>query len=163
MARIIEKITLGDVRACLDNLGANTQLLKDSDEERLLMILPADESFNHDVLVTFAIQGDENNWLKIQSYPPKFIVDDDDILMAYLIANKYNNYRRYGKLYIDHVVEDDGGKNLYIYEENIIADKPTTIECLEGNIIAFLTCAWELFSRFIKDSREDFKEMIKEK
>ena len=164
MEEIINKVTLEDVRKCLDKIGANSQFVQDDgDSVRLLSIIPADETFNHNIMVTFAVQGENNDWLKMQAIVSGLIINEDDVLSAYLIANKYNNYRRYGKLYIDHYSSDNVEKTIYVYEENLMADRSTTIDSLEGNILLFLTCTWELYSKFIKESHDNFNEMMLKK
>lgn len=158
---IIEQVSLDDVRKCLDEIGANSQIHKEEHgDDRLVTWLNADEEFDHDIIISFAIQGNESNWLKMQAMALKFQIKDNDVLMAYLIANKYNNYRRYGKLYIDHSVDDGEKVSVYVYEENLIANCPMTKDTLMRNVVAFLQCTWDVFSRFLKDSCKDFENMI---
>ncbi len=90
MARIIEKVTLNDVRECLDNLGFNSKYYRE--ENVVVSWLSADEDFEYDVLLMFRIEGDNNDWIKMQARAKDQIIPQDnegvELMNAYLKAKE---------------------------------------------------------------------------
>ncbi len=147
MAQILEKISIGDVRDCLDEMKFNSKIYKE--EGVVVTTFDADEKFNHDVMILFRVEGKDNDWLKmIARADNQFISSDngESLMEAYLIANRYNNYRRYAKAYVDR--DDTNGLFFYMFEENLVADQPITFDFLKENIEIFCSSAWHFYSEF---------------
>lgn len=154
MARIIEKVTLNDVRECLDEMNFNSKYLRE--EQLVVSWYSADEDFGYDVMFLFRIEGENNDWIKIKARASKQFIPTDDggneLMNAYLNVNRYNRDRRYARAYVERDSEDD--KFFYVFEENLVGDQPLTFEYLLENIKLFCPSAWHFFCNFTKSIQE---------
>lgn len=149
MESIINHVTLNDVRMCLDKLELNSKLF--IEEGFLISSLSDSDSFPVDLVYVFKI---EEPWFKMQAFAQEYSISANEsektITKAYMKANAYNDYCRYGRAYLDQNFEKESF--IFIFEENLVQDKAVSFDFLFDNVRIFMASAYQFYKDYVFDN-----------
>lgn len=132
---MIDKITKSGFRALLDSVGYRHSVDEDGD---YFMILNADDTFSHDVVVYYII-NEKNSTVKVLGVASGFKISNNDRAHALLKCNQWHQRFLVGQAYLQN--------DRLEFSLGFFLDEPVSESYVKENVIKLSShLAWKFFS-----------------